>query len=99
MAIDGTWNLKMQTPMGERPMTVRLAEAGAVLTGALVGTAGESPLTGGSIDGAKVAWSAMFSSAMGEMKLDFAGAVDGDAISGTVQFGSFGSGTFSGAKG
>lgn len=99
MAIDGTWNLKMKTPMGERPATVRLAAAGAALSGAFVGQAGESPLTNGSVDGAKVAWSTMFSGAMGEMKLDFAGTVDGDAISGTVQFGSFGSGTFSGTKG
>lgn len=99
MAIDGMWNLKLQTPMGERPVTVRLAAAGAVLTGALVGAAGESPLTDGSLDGAKVAWSTMFTGAMGEMKLDFAGTVDGDSVSGTVQFGAFGSGTFSGAKG
>ncbi len=99
MAIDGTWNLKMQTPMGERPMTMRLAADGAALSGALVGAAGESPITGGSVDGAKVTWSTMFTGAMGEMKLDFAGTLDGEAISGTVQFGAFGSGTFSGTKG
>ena len=99
MAIDGTWNLKLQTPMGERPVTVRVTAAGAALSGALVGAAGESPLMDGSMDGAKVAWSTMFTGAMGEMKLDFAGTLDGDAIIGTVQFGAFGSGTFSGTKG
>ena len=99
MAIDGMWNLKLQTPMGERPVTVRLAAAGAVLTGALVGAAGESPLTDGSLDGAKVAWSTMFTGAMGEMKLDFEGTVEGNTISGTVQFGGFGTGTFEGARG
>jgi hypothetical protein len=32
------------------------------------------------------------------MTLGFKGAVDGDNISGTVQFGAFGSGTFNGAR-
>lgn len=98
MAIDGTWNLKMQTPMGERPVTVRLAAAGGALSGAMVGAAGEQAIFDGTTDGTAVKWSVMFAGAMGEMKLDFSGAVNGDAISGTVQFGAFGSGTFTGAK-
>ena len=32
MVIDGTWNLKLQTPMGERSVVLRLAAAGATLT-------------------------------------------------------------------
>ena len=32
---------------------------------------------------------------MGKIELDFTGTVDGDAISGDVQFGSFGSGSWS----
>ncbi len=99
MSIDGMWNLKLQTPMGERPVVMRLAANGAALSGALVGTAGESPLMDGAVNGAKVTWSTMFTGAMGEMKLDFVGDVDGDAMTGTVQFGGFGSGTFAGTKG
>ena len=99
MAIDGAWNLKLQTPMGERPVTVRLAAAGGALTGAMVGAAGEQAIFDASADGATVKWSVMFTGAMGEMKLDFTGAVNADSIAGTVQFGAFGSGTFSGTKG
>ena len=99
MTIDGTWNLKLQTPMGERPVVLRLAAAGATLTGAMVGQAGETPLMDGSVDGRKAAWSVMFSGAMGEMKLDFEGTLDGDALGGTVQFGGFGTGTFDGTRG
>jgi len=98
MAIDGTWNLRMQTPMGERPVTVRLDTSGGGLAGAMVGAAGEQAIFDASTDGTAVKWSVMFSGAMGEMKLDYSGAVNGDAISGTVQFGAFGSGTFSGSK-
>ena len=99
MVIDGTWNLKLQTPMGERSVVLRLAAAGATLTGAMVGQAGETPLLDGSVDGEKAAWSVMFSGAMGEMKLDFEGTVDGDTLGGTVQFGGFGTGTFDGTRG
>jgi hypothetical protein len=98
MAIDGTWTLKLQTPMGERPVTVRLAAAGDSLTGAMMGTAGETAIFDSSTDGTAVKWSVMFTGAMGEMKLDFAGAVNADAIAGTVQFGGFGTGTFDGSR-
>lgn len=100
MAIDGTWNLRLQTPMGERPVTVRLDSTDGALGGAIAGPAGETAiLPGGTTDGTTATWSVMFAGAMGEMKLDFAGNVDGDAMTGTVQFGAFGSGTFAGTKG
>lgn len=99
MAIDGTWNLNLQTPMGERPVVVRLAAAGGTLSGAMVGAAGETAIFDGASDGTAVQWSVMFNGAMGEMKLDFAGAVNGDAVAGTVQFGAFGAGAFTGTKG
>ncbi len=100
MAIDGTWNLKLQTPMGERPVTVRLDATDGVLGGAMASPAGETAiLPGGTTDGTAAEWSVMFAGAMGEMKLDFEGTVEGNTISGTVQFGGFGTGTFEGARG
>jgi hypothetical protein len=33
MAVDGTWNITMQTPMGERASTVTLTSAGGSLSG------------------------------------------------------------------
>ena len=33
MSADGTWNLTMQTPMGERRSTLTLSTAGGTLTG------------------------------------------------------------------
>jgi len=99
MAVDGTWKINLQTPMGARPVTMRLAAAGDALSGAMVGTAGETAIFDASTDGTAVKWSVTFAGAMGEMKLDFAGAVNADAIAGTVQFGGFGSGTFEGSRG
>ena len=47
MAADGTWNLTMQTPMGERTSKLTLATAGGTLTGnADTGMFGSFPFQG-----------------------------------------------------
>src|SRR5262249_58442241 len=35
MSVDGTWHLKMQTPIGERSSTLTLSRSGSGLTGTL----------------------------------------------------------------
>ena len=50
------------------------------------------------IEGNAVAFKATVAGPMGQMELSFTGTVDGDAVSGSVAFGAFGSGTFTGAK-
>jgi len=98
MAVDGTWNLTLKTPMGDRPVTVTLNTDGNDLSGSFQSPQGDQQFEGGTASGDEATWSTMFAGAMGEMKLDFVGQVEGDEIEGTVQFGSFGSGTFSGTR-
>jgi len=98
VAIDGTWNLTMSTPMGERPVKARFAAAGADLSGAVIGDAGERAFESGSVSGDDAAWVVTVPTAMGDMRLEFAGAVSGDAIAGKVKLGSFGEAPFSGSR-
>lgn len=98
MAVDGIWNITLKTPMGDRPVTVTLNSDGGDLSGKFASPQGDQDFDGGTANGDEATWSTMFNGAMGEMKLDFVGTVDGDAIDGTVQFGSFGSGTFDGTR-
>ncbi len=98
MAVDGTYNVTLKTPMGDRPATLNLTAAGAALTGSFSSERGAVDLQDGSADGDAVKFSMMFAGPMGEMKLDFAGKVDGDNIGGTVQFGAFGSGAWEGTR-
>jgi hypothetical protein len=98
MAVDGTWNLTLKTPMGDRPVTVTLTTEGNDLSGSFESPQGTQTFDGGTASGDEATWSTMFNGAMGEMKLDFVGTVDGDNIDGTVQFGQFGSGAFSGTR-
>ena len=44
MAVEGTWNLTLQTPMGVLPATVQLAASGATLSGTMVAVAGEAAI-------------------------------------------------------
>ena len=97
MALDGSWNLKMNTPMGARDAAATLAQSGGALSGDMSGPLGNAPIEG-TIDGSAVAFKATVNSPMGPLELKFTGTVDGDGMTGNVAFGAFGSGTFSGAK-
>ncbi len=98
MAIDGTYDITIATPMGDRRATLTLLADDGRLSGKLSNEQGEQEWDGGVIDGSEVSWSNNFSGAMGTIQLDFAGSIDGDELSGTVQFGGFGSGTFAGKR-
>lgn len=97
MAIDGNWNLTMQSPMGARPATAAFTSSGETLGGTFGGDAGSVPVTG-TVSGNSVKWAATVQGPMGQMELKFDGNVDGDALSGTVAFGAFGSGSFTGTR-
>jgi hypothetical protein len=98
LAVDGKWNITMNTPMGARNTTLELKADGSALSGNWVGQAGPQDFSGGTVDGDNVAWSVNMQGPMGAMTLSFKGKVEGDNINGDVQFGSFGSGTFSGTR-
>ncbi len=84
MAVDGAWNIKFSTPMGERQVTVTLATDDGALSGSFSGPQGSADLDDGTVAGDSVAWNVKINSPMGEVALAFDGAVDGDSISGKV---------------
>lgn len=97
MGVDGKWNLKIKTPMGEQSGVLTLAAAGGALTGDMTGNMGSVKIENGKVDGEKVMWHAKVTSPM-PITLEFDGKVDGDAINGNVKLGAFGTSTFSGAR-
>jgi len=98
MAVEGIYNISLNTPMGPRPATLTLALDGSALSGSFSSERGDQQLDSGEANGDEVAFSMMFPGPMGEMKLDFSGKVDGDAIGGSVQFAAFGAGTWEGTR-
>jgi hypothetical protein len=97
MAVDGKWEIVINSPLGAQKAQLDLATAGGTLTGSQQAAQGSGPLENGKVDGNNVSWSAKITSPM-PMTLDFTGMVEGDKLSGSVKAGSFGSFPFSGTR-
>ena len=98
MAVDGTYNIGVDTPMGTRTGKLTLKTDGGSLSGTYAAEEGESTFTGGTVSGEGIEFSVQISTPMGKFNLGFKGTVSGDAISGEVQAGEFGSFPFKGTR-
>ena len=98
MAVDGVWNITVNSPMGAQKSTVTLAANGDTLTGTGSGPDGVKDITDGKVSGNNVSRKVTVTSPF-PMTLEFSGAVAGDSISGSVKAGTFGSFPFSGSRG
>lgn len=97
MAVDGKWEITINSPLGAQKAQLDLATSGGALTGNQTAAQGSGPLENGKVDGNTLSWSAKITSPM-PMTLDFTGTVDGDKLTGSVKAGSFGSFPFSGNR-
>ena len=97
MAADGTWNLTMQTPMGERRSTLTLATAGGSLTGKQEAEGNTTDIADGTVNGSELSWKVSITNPM-PLTLTFTGTVDGDTLSGSADTGMFGSFPFEGTR-
>jgi hypothetical protein len=94
MAVDGSWNISIETPIGTKQATLDLAASGDALTGTQAADGNSTSITDGKVDGNKVSWKVAITNPM-PMTLEFEGAVDGDKISGNANAGAFGALPFS----
>ena len=97
MAADGTWNLTMQTPMGERRSTVTLSTAGGTLTGTQQAEGNTTDIAEGTVSGDSVSWKVSITNPM-PLTLTFNGTVSGDSLNGSADTGMFGSFPFEGTR-
>ncbi|HWA92439.1 MAG TPA: hypothetical protein VG889_20545 [Rhizomicrobium sp.] len=94
MAVDGKYEIVVNSPMGPQPSTLEINADGS---GTQSAQGRSQPIANGKIDGNNVSWSNSITTPF-PMTLEFAGVVDGDKISGNVKAGSFGSFPFSGKR-
>ena len=98
MAVDGIWKITVNTPMGAQESTLTLTSAGSQLTGNQTApNGGSADIEDGEADGNDAKWNISITKPM-PMTLKFSATVEGDNISGTVKFGMFASGSFSGTR-
>ena len=98
MSANGTWNVTVQTPMGAQSGTIDVTIAGSSFTGAFTSAMmGTLPVENGTVEGNRLTWTMAMTSPM-PMKLDGEATVDGDAITGKVKAGVFGSMALTGTR-
>ena len=98
MAVDGTYNMEIDTPMGKQTSKLTLKTDGNALSGTMESAFGTMEFSGGAVSGDEVAWVMEVSGPMGSMKLEHKGTVTGDDISGEVKVGDFGTSPFKGTR-
>ncbi len=94
---EGTWNVVLDTPMGKRDGVLELRVRDGKLEGTWSTMMGEGDLSG-TVEADRLEWTVTLEGPMGQMQLAFTAAVDGDALSGEVQFGMMGSGALTGTR-
>src|SRR5258708_38092937 len=80
MAVDGTWNLVMTTPMGDRKATLSLKSAGGTLTGTQGAEGNSTEIFEGTTSGGDVAWKVSITNPM-PLTLPFTATVAGASTS------------------
>ena len=97
MAVDGKWDIVINSPLGAQKASLDFKTDGSSLSGTQQAAQGSGPLENGKVDGNTLTWSAKISNPM-PLTLDFTGTVDGDKLSGSVKAGAFGSFPFPGSR-
>jgi hypothetical protein len=97
MSITGTWNLTLNSPLGDQAARLDISDTDGVLHGTLTGKGDPTPVQRLEVNGSEVSFAADADTPVGRLNLAFSGAVTGDAISGKYQtpFGGF---DFSGTR-
>jgi hypothetical protein len=83
--------------MGANESTATFQQNAGALSGKIASERGEAELTG-TIDNAAIAFSISINMQGQSLKIDYTGQVTGDTMSGTVKFGDYGEGKWSGKK-
>jgi hypothetical protein len=97
MAADGTWQLTMNTPMGERRSTLTLSTSGGTLTGQQEAEGNTTDIADGTVNGNDLSWKVSITNPM-PLTLTFSGTVNGNSLNGTADTGMFGSFPFEGTR-
>ena len=97
MAVDGTWDVTMNTRMGAQKSTIVLKTEGSALTGSMTSPRGTVSIKDGTTDGNTATWTAKLRVPL-PMTMKCSATVDGDSISGEAKLGTFGTAPFTGNR-
>jgi hypothetical protein len=92
--LTGEWVLTTESPMGSQDTQMVVTQTGDAIAGKITGERGTVPYTG-KLTGNDVTWGFDVNAQGMELRIDYAGVVEGDTIKGKATFGQFGEGNFS----
>jgi hypothetical protein len=95
--VTGTWDMAVETPQGTMTLTSTFKQDGEKLTGTQSSQMGELPLEG-TVKGADIAFAIVIDMQGQQMTITYVGKIDGESMSGTIEFGGMGSSTWSAKK-
>ena len=95
--VAGAWLLTVESPMGTRENEAVFVQSGEQLTGVIKGQRGEAPLTG-ALNGDAIKFGVNVTIQGQNLNIDYSGTVAGDTMGGTVVFGEFGDGKWTGKR-
>jgi hypothetical protein len=98
MAVDGKYDITMNSPMGKQNATFEFTTDGSKLSGRMSSMMGNVEFDDGTVDGNNLSWVANAKTPMGDMAVECSAVVDGDSLTGEAKTGSFGSASFSGTR-
>ncbi len=93
--VTGKWDLTISSQRGERTSATQFKQDGEALTVIMQGRDGQEREAKGSVKGTAIEWSSTRETPRGDITITFTGTIDGDAMKGAVEFGTFGSGDWS----
>jgi len=95
--VDGSWDTVTKSPLGDQKAVLTVKSDGATFTGSFAGAMGNAEVADGKVDGNHLTWELDVSVPM-PLHLSCEATVDGDAITGTVTAGAFGSFPLTGTR-
>ena len=98
MSVDGNWTITVDSPMGKQESSLSLKSDGGALTGVQSAQGQTADIKNGKVDGDAVSWSNDITNPF-PITLEFTGTVSGDALTGQVKAGAFGTFPFQGRRG
>ncbi len=96
--INGDWEVKFETPMGERIYAATFTQDGETFKVVMKSQQGTELKSEGTLKGDQIAWTVIVSGPMGEIPLAFKGKVEGETMAGTVGISDMGDAEFKAKK-
>ena len=90
--VTGRWEMTINTDQGALPGTLTLQQDGEALSGSLISDQGTLEFDGGMVSENKIEWVVEVDAGGQFIEIAMNGVVDGDMISGTMDFGGYGGG-------